>query len=555
MRQMWTGPRLGVSGGDDMRAAVIGLGEQLNLQIPMLRLTEMPEKSEDVSRAILLAVGELLGREVVLDDLLTSLVDRMAAALGADRGTLYLVDGGKGEVFSKAAHLPEIKEIRLKLGQGIAGHVARTGETVNVSPASREPHFFHDIDRRTGYRSRSMVAVPMRDQRGTIIGVVQMLNKKGSGAFTPGDERTLHSLAAQAGVAIEATSLYTELRRAESDVSYPVSYLFNKIVGEGEAITQAYRITRKAAATDATVLIRGESGTGKELFARAVQVNGARRDKPFIKVDCAALPAGLIENELFGHEQGAYTGANRRAVGKFEAAQGGTVFIDEIGELPLPVQGKLLRVLQDRQFERVGGTETVSVNVRIIAATNRNLEKLVEEGRFRADLYYRIRVVEMVLPPLRARGREDLERLIRHFVQAAAQHHHLATPTLSASAMARLVAYPWPGNVRELENCMESAVVLSDGGVILPEGLPLPSHTPRLPLGGSVLGGELVPLHPDGRDTPVGGEMLTLAEVERRHILMVLDRVHQNRSEAARLLGIGRNTLGRKLKDFGLEGD
>ena len=252
-----------------------------------------------------------------------------------------------------------------------------------------------------------------------------------------------------------------------------MGYFFNRIIGESEPLKVIYRLIQKAAPTDATVLLRGESGCGKELFARAVHVNGPRRDQPFVKVDCAALPASLIENELFGHEKGAFTGADHRMPGKFEAADGGTVFIDEIGELPLPVQGKLLRVLQDREFERVGGTQTLKVDVRIVAATNRDLVKMVAEGKFREDLYYRIKVVELVLPPLRERGGEDIERLTRHFIAASAKRHRLPLPRLSGAALERLKRYRWPGNVRELENCIESAVVLCEGE-ILEEHLPLP---------------------------------------------------------------------------------
>jgi Nif-specific regulatory protein len=258
-----------------------------------------------------------------------------------------------------------------------------------------------------------------------------------------------------------------------------------------------------------------------------------------VKVDCAALPGSLIENELFGHEKGAFTGADTRQTGKFEAADGGTVFIDELGELPLPVQGKLLRVLQDREFDRVGGTTPVQVNVRIVAATHRDLAAMVREGKFREDLYYRIKVVEVGLPPLRARGADDLERLARHFVAQASKRHHLAAePTLTRSALERLCAWHWPGNVRELENCIESAVVLCDGEVRV-EHLPLADFKP---------GTAAAPVR---ADAPIA----TLAEVERAHVLAVLERAKGNRTQAAKWLGIGRNTLGRRLREYGLSAD
>jgi Nif-specific regulatory protein len=502
-------------------------------------LPTMPQPS-DVSQ-VLLSVGGLVGREIDLDAFLQTLVDRIAVTMQADRGTLWLLDPARGELFSRAAHLPEVSQIRVKLGQGVAGHVAQMGEPVNVPEPRGERLFFADIDRMTGYRTTSLLAVPLRDTEGAIYGVLQVLNKRGAERFTEEDIDRLTVIAGQVGTALQSTSLYQELKRAKDQPQAPVGYFFNRIIGESPQLKSIYRLVQKAAPTEATVLVRGESGCGKELFARAIHVNGPRRDKPFVKVDCAALPATLIENELFGHEKGAYTGADHRVPGKFEAADTGTVFIDELGELPLPVQGKLLRVLQDREFERVGGTQTVKVDVRIVAATNRDLVKMVAEGKFREDLYYRIKVVEMVLPPLRERGGEDIERLARHFVATAAKRHRLETPKLSAAALERLRTYRWPGNVRELENCVESAVVLCEGE-ILEEHLPLPT-VDRAPMPSGSMEAAV-------STSPTG--LLPLAEVERRHILRVLEAVKGNRTAAAKVLEIGRNTLARKLKEYGL---
>jgi Nif-specific regulatory protein len=492
----------------------------------------------DPSR-VLLPVGNLLGLEVNLDEVLHTLVDRIAASLQADRGTLYLVDSSRDELFSRAAHLPELKQIRLKLGQGIAGDVARRGVPVNIPTARDERRFNPDIDKLTGYQTSSLLAVPLRDSKGEVFGVIQVLNKRGQGTFDADDEHRLEQMAAEVAKGLEGTSLYTELRRARAVPQQPVGYFFNRVIGESAPMQAIYKVIQKAAQTDATVLLRGESGTGKELVARAVHVNSPRRDKPFVKVDCAALPGSLIENELFGHEKGAFTGADTRQTGKFEAADGGTVFIDELGELPLPVQGKLLRVLQDREFDRVGGTTPVRVSVRIVAATHRDLAAMVREGRFREDLYYRIKVVEVGLPSLRARGAEDIERLTRHFVAQASKRHHLAAePVLTRSALERLVAWHWPGNVRELENCIESAVVLCDGEVRV-EHLPLADLKP---------GSAPAPVR---ADAPIA----TLAEVERAHVLAVLERAKGNRTQAAKWLGIGRNTLGRRLREYGITGD
>ncbi|MCA1664413.1 MAG: sigma-54-dependent Fis family transcriptional regulator [Myxococcales bacterium] len=484
---------------------------------------------------VLLAVGPLLQREVDLDELLEQLVTKIAEALTADRGTLYLVDPESGELFSKAAHLPELKQIRLKVGQGIAGTVAATGQTLNLPSAHGDRRFFREIDRKTGYRTRSVLAAPMRDRDANVIGVVQVLNAK-RGSFSAADEEYLKRLAAEAALAVENTSLYALVRPRQSGddrTALPVRYRYNRIVGESAAMQRVYAFTRKAAATDAAVLLRGESGTGKELIARAVHFNGARREGPFVKLDCTTIPPTLMENELFGHERGAYTGAEARARGKCEAASGGTLFIDEIGELPLPLQAKILRFLQDREFERVGGTRTLSADVRVVTATHRDLEAMVGRGQFREDLYYRIKVVQLSLPPLRERGAEDVVRLAEHFLDVYLRKHGKPLIRFGAAARERLVQHRWPGNIRELEHCVESAVVLCEGSEIGAEQLALPPGR-----------------HAGGRKS---GEFRVrpLADVEQEHILKTLASVDDNRSRAAELLGIGRNTLLRKLKGYG----
>jgi Nif-specific regulatory protein len=340
---------------------------------------------------------------------------------------------------------------------------------------------------------------------------------------------------------LERTSLYADLKRRApiaSERSSGLSFRFNQIVGESPPMRAAYAIVEKAARTDANVLISGETGTGKELFARAIHMNSRRRGQPFIKVDCTTLPEALMENELFGHEKGAFTGADRAVPGKFEAAHGGTLFIDEIGELPLKLQGKLLRVLQDREFERVGGTRTVTVDVRIVCATHRDLAAMVDVGAFREDLFYRIRVVPLTTPALRDRGSEDLLRLMEHFVVSFGRRHGRPGIRLADAALARLKAYAFPGNIRELEHIIESAVVLCDGDVIEARDLAIadrkkPTTLPSMP----ALGGLLI----------VGDPTLPLERVEREHIRLVVDACGGNQSEAARKLGISRNTLARKL--------
>ncbi|HEY7957632.1 MAG TPA: sigma-54-dependent Fis family transcriptional regulator [Polyangia bacterium] len=481
--------------------------------------------------SVLLTVAPLLQREIDLDELLDRLVDEIVRAVSGDRGTLYLVDPAAGELFSRAAHLPELKQIRLKLGQGIAGTVALTGQAVNLPVVEGDRRFFKEIDRQTGYRTKTVLAAPLVDRSGRVIGVAQVLNAK-RGAFSADDLAELKRLCGEAALAIENTSLYAQVRRRDKNPALPPRYRYNRVVGESEPMQRVYALVRKAAPTSATVLLRGESGTGKELIARAIHYNGPRSDGAFIKLDCTTLPATLIENELFGHERGAYTGAEARSQGKCELASGGTLFIDEIGELPLPLQPKLLRFLQDREFERVGGTRTHSADVRVVAATHRDLEAMVGRGEFREDLYYRLKVVQVTLPSLRERGPDDVLRLAEHFLEVYGKKHG-RTPSLSASARARLVRHRWPGNIRELENCIESAVVLCEGAELAAEHLPLPAAVEGAP----AERGERFRARP-------------LADVERDHILATLSSVDGNRSRAAALLGIGRNTLARKLREF-----
>ncbi len=479
---------------------------------------------------LLAEIAELLGREVELDALLARMLDTVARSLAAERATLFLKDPASGALLSRAGHLPELDSIVLRKGQGVAGHVAETGQVVNLPCPNADPRWYQGIDARTGFETRTLLAVPVRlGAERAVAGVLQALNRR-EGTFDGGDERLLVALAGQLAAALACTSLGPQLLARGSTVRAPaLRYKFNRIVGDSAPMREVYTRVQRAAATEATVLITGESGTGKELFARAIHFNGARRDRPFVKVDCAALPATLVENELFGHARGAYTGAGQSRSGRFSIADTGTLFLDEIGELPLAVQGKLLRFLQDREFEPVGSHETRRVDVRVLSATNRDLPALIAAGDFRQDLYYRIKVMELRLPPLRLRGREDLARLSAHFIDIYNRKHSCAVSGLDERAWEKLCAHPWPGNVRELEHCLESAVVLAGEGPIRSSGLGLPRGA-------------------DAPPSSAGPDLRPLAVVEREHILGVLEAVGGNQSEAARILEIGRNTLGRKLR-------
>ncbi|HEX7841201.1 MAG TPA: sigma 54-interacting transcriptional regulator, partial [Kofleriaceae bacterium] len=414
--------------------------------------------SEHEQRFELLAdLGAMIAGEVELDDLLATFAARVARALGADRATLWLIDNATGEIRSQVATLPELPELRVPPGHGVVGHVARTGELMNNRDVGADPRWSEEIAQRIGYPVTSMLTAPIV-RRGQIRGVLQVLNKR-EGAFTERDEEFIRVLAEQIGRALD----YTTLRGDDASRGLTLRGRFNHVIGRSAAMAQVYEMVVRAAQTDATVLVHGETGTGKGLLARAIHVNSARREAPFVHVDCTTLPAALVESELFGHERGAYTGADSRVIGKVEAADQGTLFLDEIGELPLPLQGKLLRFVQERQFERVGGRETLTADVRLVAATNRDLEAMAAAGQFRSDLYFRLRVIEIEIPPLRTRGGDDIADLAAHFVDQFARRYRKAPLRLADAARPALAAYGWPGNVRELENTIERAVVMCQG--------------------------------------------------------------------------------------------
>jgi len=483
--------------------------------------------------SVLLAVSSLLQKESDVDVLFNQILDLVAEAMSADRATLFLIDQDRRELYSRVAHLPEISEIRLPIGQGIAGHVAATGTPSATHETHSDQRFDEHVDERTGYRTRSLLAVPIfaceetGDGAPKVVGVLEALNKVNGNPFDDDDLSLLEALARQVAEALAQTHLDNSHER-------PVRY--NRLVGASAPMMKVYDIIASAADTNATALILGESGTGKELIARAIHANSHRSEGPFVKVDCTSIPEGLIEAELFGHEKGSFTGAERTVIGKCEQASGGTLFLDEIGDMPLAAQAKLLRFVQDRELERVGGRLTIKTDVRVVAATNRDLEREVARGQFRKDLYYRLKVVQIDLPSLRERGSEDITQLARHFLRRYARKHNRPARHFDAEALTLLRSHSWPGNIRELEHCVESAVVFCPSAKVSPEHIPLPVVAePRSETKSPATG------------IPSG---LSLAEVERRYVLKTLAECNDNRTHAAAILGIGRNTLIRKLKQY-----
>ena len=308
------------------------------------------------------------------------------------------------------------------------------------------------------------------------------------------------------------------------------------IIGSSEKMNEVLEIVNRVANSNATVLITGESGTGKELIANAIHYNGSRRDKPYIKVNCGALPEGLLESELFGHERGAFTGAVARKPGRFERAEGGTIFLDEVGELTPAVQVKLLRVLQEKEFERVGGIETIKANVRVIAATNRDLREMVNQGTFREDLFYRLNVIPIELPPLRQR-KADIPSLIDHFVERFCKEMGRNKISFDKEAIDILINYPWKGNIRELENVIERIVILNQGEQVSKMALPK----------------EVISQNSDGKVFELPEQGIDLDQLEKSFIEQALRRTDNNQTQAAKLLGITRHTLIYRMEKHGMK--
>ncbi len=336
--------------------------------------------------------------------------------------------------------------------------------------------------------------------------------------------------------ALEKRQLQMEVKQLEESLGK--KYEYENIIGASGPMQEVFALVKKVASTDCSVIIYGESGTGKELIAQAIHTHSHRKDKPFVKLNCVAIPEGLLESELFGHEKGAFTGAISQKIGKFALANEGTIFLDEIGDMSLTTQAKILRVLQEKEFERVGGTKTIKVDARVVAATNKDLLKAVEERTFREDLFYRLNVVPIYLPPLRER-KGDIPLLAEHFLKEELEKLKKHTVGITQDALELLMEYPWPGNVRELKNCIERAAVIVEGGFITKECLPVYITTHE--------GATLITSEANGSLDS------TLATMERKLILEALEKAGRVQVKAARLLGISERSLWHRIKKYDIK--
>ncbi|MDX6559005.1 MAG: Nif-specific regulatory protein [Blastocatellia bacterium] len=507
-----------------------------------------PEQAEARKLETFLETGRTLAGTLGSKAAFSGVLETLGHHHSMIRGVLMLVDTDTNELRIAASHgleESEVRRIKYRIGEGITGRVVETGKPIVVPQVSQEPMFLD----RLGIRKKAISR-----QELTFICVPILVNRKPVGALgvdlkykaDRNYERTtkfLSIIATMIAQAIKVNHLMEADKQRLLDENIHLKqelrerYDFSHIVGSSNPLRQVYEQVTQVARTNTTVLLRGESGTGKELIAHAIHYNSLRASKPFIKVSCAALPETLIESEMFGYEKGAFTGAQNRKKGRFELADGGTLFLDEIGDLNISTQIKLLRVLQEREFERLGGTETIKINVRLVAATNKDLGKAITDGQFREDLYYRLNVFTIFMPPLRER-KSDVLLLADHFLEKFAREHAKRIKRISTTAIDMLASYHWPGNVRELENIIERAVLVCETGVI--HGHHLPPTLQTAEKSGTVTRLSL--------DRAVGA-------YESDLIQDALKTTRGNRKRAAQLLDTTERILGYKVKKYGIDCD
>ncbi|MDR3166514.1 MAG: sigma 54-interacting transcriptional regulator [Treponema sp.] len=469
--------------------------------------------------------------------LLTQILDAATRLCGAEASSLLLIQKENQELYFEVTLGPkarELKQYTLKAGEGIAGWVVQHNKSIIVNDVENDKRHHSIIARQINYPVYTMIAVPMR-VRDECIGVVEIINKKGAPFFVQDDLEWLEIFTNQAAIAlVHAGSIekaQNEIQLLQDQIKTDRGY--HTLIAKSPVILEKLAIIDRVAKTDSSVLILGESGVGKELFAEQIHLRSLRNQAPFIRVNCAALPEGLLESELFGHVKGAFTNAITGRQGRFEMADRGTIFLDEIGDLPLSLQAKLLRVIQQKTFEKVGSDITQTVNVRILAATNKDIETLVEQGAFRSDLYYRLNVLPLYIPPLRQRP-EDIPELAAFFLKKYMRDIKKHFEGFSSKAMEVMLAYSWPGNVRELENCVERACVIGKSKWILEEDLFLKNVSPSS-------------LEEEGG----GRNLKTAINIFKAHFIRkVLEENNWNQTESAKILDIQRTYLSRLIKEL-----
>ncbi len=519
----------------------------------MLKIAAVRSRSDDVNsdmtetaKSVLLTIIRRIHSERELAPLLNLLTREIKELIGADLVSVFGFDRERCEIRSFLTL--DNQEIRFDARLGVAGAVAMSGESVNIEDAPNHPLFYTVVDSQTGYRTQTVLAVPIKNVREEVIGVCEAINKR-DGAFTKDDAEILETFAAHAGNAIETALLIHALRK-EHEQSEPKgemqrkveigqSYLHH-IVGMSPQIQAIVRLVDQIRDSSVDVLIQGESGTGKELVASALHYNSPRYNQPFVALNCAALPDNLVEAELYGIEKGVATGVDKR-IGKFEAANGGTLFLDEIGDLSLTAQAKMLRVLQQRSIDRIGGQKPMPIDIRIIAATNKNLERAIQEHTFRPDLYYRLKVVRIQTPALREIP-QDIPTIANHFLKKHCHAANVEPKQFTPAAMNLITSCPWPGNARQLENEVKRLVASVRGKTIAEQQLDLPGEP-----------GEKVTQE---KNLSYDGKTIdeVVDDIERRMIEGALKKYRGNKQKASQELGLSRQGLVKKLKRLAITG-
>jgi Nif-specific regulatory protein len=529
--------------------------------------------------ALLYELGCAFAARIELDELIPLIVAKCREVLNAEGISVLLLDPERNELYFPYVSqvdpkvVEQLRKLRFPADLGIAGATLKDGAAIRVTDAQHDPRHYHGADRVTGVITRDLLAVPLITHQGKV-GVIEAVNCRDPQSFSEDDMAFFEALGGSIAIAIENARLYTQVRESEASLRTRVGVLrrdlartdvFTKIIGTTPGMLEVFRLMESAAASSIPVLIEGETGTGKELVARGIYMASARCDGPFLAINCASLPETLLESELFGHRRGAFTGAVRDNPGLFRAANGGVIFLDEISDMPLSMQAKLLRVLEEEEVVAVGDSFPRKVDVRVLSATNRDLKAEVERGNFRQDLYYRVAVFPIRLPPLRQR-REDIPLLAADFLSTAAQRHHKRIEGFAPETIDLLSRYDWPGNVRELRNEIDRAVALAkDGDSVHPGHL-----TPALgELGGTpspVSAGassevirtatvpptEAAPEPLEQVETGSGSLRKARAAFESRHITEALRQNQGNVSRTAQALGLSRAALQKKMKAYGL---
>jgi len=527
--------------------------------------------AHDHELSILTEIGQILSSTLDLHQAFESMMQLISDKLHMHRGALVMLDESTGQLRTEAAigmTQEEIDKGRYALGEGVTGNVVATGRPRIIPDLRAEPDFLNRTGRLTQELAAAQISflcVPIKIE-GRTAGALSVDKPFVSEQQLHSDHVFLNIVSACLAQTIQINRMVMRQKdqlleeNAQLRAQVRDRYRFENIIGDSPAMHEVFAVVGQVANSRATVLLLGETGTGKEMIAKAIHHNSPRRDRPFIRVNCGAMTSTLLESELFGHVKGSFTGAIRDKEGRFEAANGGTIFLDEIGTMEPPLQVKLLRVLQEREFERVGDTQTMKVDVRVIAATNVDLQEEVAKGNFREDLFYRLNVVSIYLPPLRNR-REDIPRLIDHFLDKYNAVNDRRLRRISRDMLNVLLRYSWPGNVRELENAIERAVVLSTGEDFNEDLLPLSVRMFAAQRRTNQASESIETLTRRLADQAISeyemreGEIyqLVMDQIEHALIDRALGKCSGVKTKAADFLGINRNTLNKKVKDLGIE--